>query len=757
MVTTSISPSPSPGVSTALEAAIPLAYQSAGLSVLPARLPGKRPALGAWKDYQTRLPTTVEVGAWFANPHSACCLICGPVSGNLEMLDFDCAGEAFAAWSELVTAEAPGLLDRLVIETSPSGGWHVAYRCAEPVCGNFKIAERREDVAGPQEIERFGKTYRPRQDRDGHWHVVLTLIETRGDGGLFLCAPSTGYTLVQGAFTALPVLSADEREVLVRCAWALNTVLPEPQDPRPLPAESGAAGHRPGDEFNRRGDLPALLQRHGWTMVRAGQNQHWCRPGKANGTSATLTDGIFYVFSSSAAPFEPQRAYRAFAVYALLEHAGDFAAASAALRQQGYGQDAPAGGLDGAGVDLAGLLPAASAAPPFDIQVFADTPERVIDWLWPGVIPRGMVSLIGGKQGLGKSFLICDLAARVSAGRAMPDGSVPPVGAVLLLAREDDASCVLLPRLRAAGADLQRICWSVFAHPTTGTPIDLAAHVSFLVEAATTRAFTLIVVDTFAAFAPAGTDANAAQDVRLLLDALTRLARQTGAAVVVVAHLRKSGQGDGDAMDAIAGSAQMTAGVRVASLLDKGHDDGERWFRVVKSNLGRIDENGWTWRFAWPDPFAEGASEVPRIAWSSAGDAYAAQDAGRKGGAPVVDRDALAATITEVLATGPRSVRATCEVVVATLRKEQPRLRIADVEVAIGDLLKDPLAPITAWEGPRRSRLLGLSGSQSESPDARAHRLAQGDPTQSVRHLKALAGCRTETASEALRQAKAHP
>jgi hypothetical protein len=65
----------------------------------------------------------------------AWCLVCGAVSGNLELLDFDCAGEAFAAWSELVAAHAPDLLDRLVIESSPSGGWHVFYRCEAPVCG----------------------------------------------------------------------------------------------------------------------------------------------------------------------------------------------------------------------------------------------------------------------------------------------------------------------------------------------------------------------------------------------------------------------------------------------------------------------------------------------------------------------------------------------------------------------------------------------------------------------------------------------
>ena len=66
-------------------------------------------------------------------------------------------------------------------------------------------------------------------------------------------------------------------------------------------------------------------------------NHRNCRPGKAAGTSATLKDRVFYVFSSNAAPFEPGRAYSPFAVLALLEFGGDFAATARALHQHGFG------------------------------------------------------------------------------------------------------------------------------------------------------------------------------------------------------------------------------------------------------------------------------------------------------------------------------------------------------------------------------------------------------------------------------------
>ena len=182
-----------------------LKYLRAGLCVLPAVRADKRPAVPRWKEFQRALPSEAELTAWCRNA-DALCLVCGAVSGNLEMLDFDLGGQAFGTWWQTVQQQNAALLDRLAVETSPSGGWHVIYRCQEPVCGNLKLAQRIELVGGPDEVTIAGKTYKPRQDAHGRWHVVLTTIETRGEGGLFLCAPTPGYELVQGDLAELPVL-----------------------------------------------------------------------------------------------------------------------------------------------------------------------------------------------------------------------------------------------------------------------------------------------------------------------------------------------------------------------------------------------------------------------------------------------------------------------------------------------------------------------------------------------------------------------
>ena len=80
-----------------------------------------------------------------------------------------------------------------------------------------------------------------------------------------------------------------------------------------------------------------MLQQHGWARTKGGENEYWRRPGKNSGTSATQKGGVFFIFSTNAAPFEPERGYAPFAVYTLLEHGGDFEQAASGLAIQGYG------------------------------------------------------------------------------------------------------------------------------------------------------------------------------------------------------------------------------------------------------------------------------------------------------------------------------------------------------------------------------------------------------------------------------------
>jgi len=298
-------------------------YLNAGLCVLPARVDQKRPTL-RWEPFQSRRPTQKELKSWFTNGARAMCILCGKISGNAEMIDFDCKAELFKPWANQVP---PELLARLVIETTQSGGIHVFYQCEEPPPGNMKLARRPEG--------------------DGS----ITLIETRGEGGIFLCAPSPGYELTQGNISKPPILTAAERATLIDAASKLDIPIRGKPAKPPKRAEVAPGSTiadkstqypvtgqgRPGDDYNERGDFRDVLAKRGWVMEAAGENEHWRRPGKKAGTSATIKDRCFYVFSSNAEPFEPNESYSPFAVFATLETNGDYEAAARAVYELGFG------------------------------------------------------------------------------------------------------------------------------------------------------------------------------------------------------------------------------------------------------------------------------------------------------------------------------------------------------------------------------------------------------------------------------------
>jgi hypothetical protein len=75
------------------------------------------------------------------------------------------------------------------------------------------------------------------------------------------------------------------------------------------------------------------------------------------------------------------------------------------------------------------------------------------EWVWPDRIARGKLTVLGGAPGSGKSALLTDVIARLTAGSAWPCGEgMAPKGAVLLIEPQGDPDVFGL-RFRAAGGD----------------------------------------------------------------------------------------------------------------------------------------------------------------------------------------------------------------------------------------------------------------------------------------------------------------
>lgn len=97
---------------------------------------------------------------------------------------------------------------------------------------------------------------------------------------------------------------------------------------------------------------------------------------------------------------------------------------------------------------------------PEEVQLLraSDIPATPIRWLWKGWMAKGKLHILAGAPGTGKTTIALALAAAVTRGAPFPDGAQGEPGNVLIWSGEDDPADTLVPRLMAAGADLQRIC-----------------------------------------------------------------------------------------------------------------------------------------------------------------------------------------------------------------------------------------------------------------------------------------------------------
>ncbi|MBR4753049.1 MAG: bifunctional DNA primase/polymerase [Thermoguttaceae bacterium] len=284
-------------------------YRAEGLNILPAWKKTKRPSLSNWREFQKEF----YQGKF---PTDAICAVCGAVSGNLEVIDFDRQAVSFDAWKQEVLSHEgfQDVFDALVIERTQSGGLHVGYRA--------------EEIEPTQKLCMIA---------DGDKYV--STIETRSEGSIVLIAPSDGYELIQNDWTVVPTLPTEIRDVLVNSARALTeqTIKPvlknapvEFKDVHKGTQREDVAVFLREDDASRR-----LLLNRGWTCVcdyKDGK-ELWRRPGKRTGVSATLDKetGLVYVWTSNAHPLDQNQTYTPLQLLAAYEFNGDESVAAKAV------------------------------------------------------------------------------------------------------------------------------------------------------------------------------------------------------------------------------------------------------------------------------------------------------------------------------------------------------------------------------------------------------------------------------------------
>lgn len=252
-------------------------------------------------------------------------VICGSVSGGLEVIDIDLKYSLEHNFYKKFCDEiGEDIMQKLYIVQTKSGGYHFYYRC-ELIEGNQKVCYR---YATDNELIENPSTKK------------ICIIETRGEGGYVIAPPTDGYKVVS-EHREIPVLTIDEREAIFSAARSLNEVHEVKEIEVRNNTEIKDFGVSPFEAYNKGGDVIGLLQQHGWKVVGENSERVWfLRPGNTTAKSSgnfNKEKNWFSVFTTNSC-FEPERAYQPAAVFAMLECNNDFKLAARKLIDMGFGE-----------------------------------------------------------------------------------------------------------------------------------------------------------------------------------------------------------------------------------------------------------------------------------------------------------------------------------------------------------------------------------------------------------------------------------
>jgi hypothetical protein len=297
------------------------------------------------------------------------------------------------------------------------------------------------------------------------------------------------------------------------------------------------------------------------------------------------------------------------------------------------------------------IIPVAAKSA-FQVLCMADVERVKLKWVWPGWLPKGKLVILDGDPGLGKSAITTHLAATLSVGGRLPDGTITKPTNVLFIAVEDDPGDTIRARLEEAGADLSRIHFAnlVGSGVDARTP-DLERDAVALRQLIELYEIGFVVLDPLMALLGEKVNAYRDQDVRRVTTPLALIAQETGAVILAVRHLTKGG--GSNAVYRGGGSVGIIGAARLGMLVGKDPDDETmRVLAVTKSNLA-AEAPSLRYRVV-PSP---GDADIPIIEWHGT-TSYSATDL--ISDYDEDDRSALAQAkefIRQELAGGPREAK----------------------------------------------------------------------------------------------------
>jgi phage/plasmid primase-like uncharacterized protein len=215
--------------------------------------------------------------------------------------------------------------------------------------------------------------------------------------------------------------------------------------------------------------------------------------------------------------------------------------------------------------------------------------QRAVDWLWENRFALGKIGLIGGMPDRCKGQITCNMIAKVTTGGEWPcnEGKAKE-GSVLYFTAEDDIADTVIPRLKAAGADLDRVhIIQMMETDNNGERMfSLVTDLPSLRQKLNiTKDVKMVVIDPIASYLGVGkVNSSSASDVRGILAPLKELAEEMRVSVIGIMHFNKKTDVN-EAMLRIADSLAYVAAARHCYVVVDHKDTGQRLFVKAKNNI----------------------------------------------------------------------------------------------------------------------------------------------------------------------------
>jgi hypothetical protein len=217
--------------------------------------------------------------------------------------------------------------------------------------------------------------------------------------------------------------------------------------------------------------------------------------------------------------------------------------------------------------------------------------KKPIKWLWDKFVPLGKLTIFCGDPGNMKSLASGDLAARGSTGANMPDDSPGQRFDSLMMVGEDDIDDTTVPRLEAAGADVQHIT-AIHGYTATDTlgnieegEIALDEHIHLIREYLNTHPnVKLVVIDPLSNYLGKASMVDEKEIRARILVPLKKLAAETGVAVLGIMHLNK--KVSLGAINRVGGAMGFVGVARMVWMFLRDQEDNDRLYMLqVKANI----------------------------------------------------------------------------------------------------------------------------------------------------------------------------